>query len=64
MLLKTLVGVMRISLHETLAQTSVKRALPGHRAVLAEIRNGDQKTARIAMLEHLSMTEEELRKKI
>ena len=61
MLLKTLAGVMRISRQETLAQTGVKRAMPGHRAVLAAVRNGDPQAARSAMLEHLGMAEEDLR---
>jgi len=61
MLLKTLAGVMRISRQETLAQTGAKRALPGHRAVLAAVRNGDPQAARRAMLEHLGMAEEDLR---
>ena len=61
MLLKTWAGVMRRSRQETLAQTGVERALPGHRAVLAAICNGDPKAARTAMLEHLGMAEEDLR---
>ena len=60
-LLKTLAGAMRRSRHKTLAQTGVDRALHGHRAVLAAIRNGDPEAARTAMLEHLGMAEEELR---
>ena len=61
MLLKTLAGVMRKSRRETLVQTGVERALPGHRAVLAAIRNGDAVAARTAMFEHLGMAEEDLR---
>ena len=61
MLLKTLAGAMRISRRETLAQTGAKRAMPGHRAVLAAVRNGDSQAARAAMLEHLGMAEEDLR---
>ncbi len=61
MLLETLAGVMRRSRQETLVQTGVKRALPGHRAVLNAIRNGDSMAARTAMLEHLGMAEEDLR---
>ena len=62
LLLKILAGVLQKSRQATLSRTGVKRALPGHSAVLAAVRKGDDKAARKAMLEHLEMAEEDVRK--
>lgn len=62
MLLKTLAGALKRSRRETLSQTGAKRACGGHCKILAAIRSGDPAAAREAMLEHIEMAEEDLRK--
>lgn len=61
LLLTTLAGLMRRSRQETISRVGSKRALAGHRAVLAAIRRADVRAARKAMLSHLAMAEEDLR---
>lgn len=61
LLLTTLAGLMRRSRQETISRLGSKRALAGHRAVLAAIRRTDVRAAREAMLKHLAMAEEDLR---
>jgi GntR family transcriptional repressor for pyruvate dehydrogenase complex len=61
LLLTTLAGLMYKSRQETITYLGSKRALDGHRAVLAAIRRADVRAARKAMLDHLAMAEEDLR---
>ena len=61
LLLTMLASLMRRSRQETISRLGSKRALAGHRAVLAAIRRTDVSAAREAMLEHLAMAEEDLR---
>jgi len=63
LLLTTLAGLMRRSRQETMSGTGNKRALSGHRAVLAAVRRANAEAARKAMLDHLAMVEEDLRGK-
>jgi len=60
LLLKTVVGLMRQSRSKTLARVGVRRALEGHRAILAAVRRRDPDQAQRAMSEHLSMARDDL----
>jgi GntR family transcriptional regulator, transcriptional repressor for pyruvate dehydrogenase complex len=59
-LLDPLAHLMRLSRKATLGRTGAERAVAGHQAILAAIRNGDPEAARRAMLEHLTMAEQDL----
>jgi DNA-binding FadR family transcriptional regulator len=61
LLLEALVGLLRDSRQQTIAQSGVETALVGHRDILQALRKRDAVGARAAMLEHLRLAERDLR---
>jgi DNA-binding FadR family transcriptional regulator len=59
-LLEPLAHLMRLSRKATLGRTGAERAVAGHRAILEAIRRAAPDAARRAMLEHLTMAEQDL----
>ena len=62
MLLRTLVSLLRQSREKTISRTGKERALVGHRAILDAVGRHKPDKARAAMLDHLAMAEQDLRR--
>ena len=61
LMLETIAGLLYESRRQTIAQSGIKVAAEGHRAVLDAVRRRDGAAAKDAMLDHLRLAERDLR---